>query len=84
MSGKPENTRIAAEMEKRLDEFTMWAIANWPDRNAPLTTADFDPVRRKIASLRGQGTDIEERNAAIPEPADSGPQYVNVTPSPWP
>jgi hypothetical protein len=28
--------------------------------------------------------DIDHQNKAIPEPSDSGPQYVNVTPSPWP
>lgn len=83
--------RFHAEMQQKFEAFMEWAIANCPER--ALTNKDFNPCRQQIAQLvdrlRGQQQDhamqsMNEQNKAIPEPSDSGPQYVNVTPSPWP
>lgn len=73
-----------AEMKKRFEEFASWAIANWPDKTNPLSRTDFDASRKEIAALASGRLDIGDRNAAIPEPSENGPQYTNVNPAPWP
>lgn len=84
-------THFNADMRQKFEAFVAWAIANCPER--ALTDQDFTPCRQQIAQLaeRNDGQQaahekqsINEQNKAIPEPSESGPQYVNVTPSPWP
>lgn len=89
-------TRFTAEMQQKFETLVEWAIANCPER--ALTDKDFNPCRQQIAQLTDRLHDqqqdhekqgmnqqsMNEQNKAIPEPSDSGPQYINVTPSPWP
>lgn len=84
MATNDEYAQFGIEMKRHFEEFTAWAIANWPDKSAPLSNADFDIVRKKIASLADHNIDIAEHVAATPDPSESGPQYINVTPNPWP
>lgn len=88
---------FSAEMKRIFEELAAWAIENCPDRQHPIKDADFNTCRQQIAALadgacahenqrlkQDVNEDIDHQNKAIPEPSDSGPQYVNVTPSPWP
>jgi hypothetical protein len=87
---------FSAEIKRRFEELTAWAIANYPDHQHPLGDADFSICRQQIALLAeprppekqnirpDADASINEQNKSIPEPSDSGPQYVGVTPSPWP
>lgn len=83
-------TRFTDEMQQKFEAFVEWTVANCPERG--LNDQDFNQCRQQIAQLadrlRGQQDrkmqSINEQNKAIPEPSDSGPQYINVTPSPWP
>jgi hypothetical protein len=75
--------QFGAELKKRFEELAAWAVANSPDSNAPLQSQDFEICRNEIAKLSVRD-DIGERNAALPEPSEAGPQYVSVTPAPWP
>jgi hypothetical protein len=77
-------TSFAAEMKRRFDELTEWAIAHSPNQNAPLRKADFELCRREIEKLADRDFDMSERNARVPEPSENGPQYVNMNPTPWP
>ena len=79
-----EHAEFSNELKRRFEEFTVWAIANWPDKDTPPTSRDFDVARKEIAAITKRDFDIGARNAAIPEPEDAGPQYVSVSPAPWP
>ncbi len=69
------------ELWRRFEELQQWAIEQWPDRQHPLSSADFVAARKEILAL---GTMTSELNRQAPEPAAGGPQYVEVTPAPWP
>lgn len=84
MSANEERRQFDIALKKRFEEFVTWAVTNRPDHSRPLSPADFEQARNAIATLANNGLDIGERNAAIPEPADNGPQYVNSNPAPWP
>ncbi len=84
-------THFSVEMQQKFETFVAWAITNCPEPG--LTDTDFKQCRQQIVQLaefhHGQPHDPEkqsmnEQNKAIPEPSENGPQYVNVTPSPWP
>lgn len=84
MSVNDKRSQFDIELKKRFEEFVTWAVTNRPDHSSPLSRADFDPARKAIEALAYDGLDLGERNAAIPEPSENGPQYVNVNPTPWP
>lgn len=71
------------EVWRRFEEVQDWAIANWPDRDKPLSTSDFVEARKEILAL---GLPRAQRVPAAdaPEPEQGGPQYEEVTPAPWP
>jgi len=75
-------TEFINELWGRFEALQQWAIANWPDRDHPLSSADFVAARQEILGLG------EPRRARplrlVPEPSDGGPQYEEVTPAPWP
>lgn len=94
MAGKKERDLYAQELTRRFEEFTRWAIANWPDKRFPLLESDFTESKREIAQIVGPklgdgDTDDEvsenaqSENTAPGIPADAK-QYVDVTPAPWP
>lgn len=84
MANKDEIQQFGAEMKQRFEEFASWAVANWPDKSHPLSRTDFDTARKEISTLAAGSQNIGDKNAAIPEPSENGPQYVNVNPAPWP
>lgn len=75
---------FSAELKRRFEELSAWALANSPNPASPLKHADFDACRREIEKLADRDVDIGERNARLPEPSENGPQYVNMNPTPWP
>lgn len=94
MAGKEERDRYAQELTRRFEEFTRWAIVNWPDKRFPLLESDFVQSRREIAQIAGpklaEGETDEQDSASMPTentapgiPVDAK-QYVDVTPAPWP
>jgi hypothetical protein len=76
-----ETSQYADELIRRFDEFTSWAISNWPQKNYPLLSSDFAQSRREISSILGKRMHEGE---SLPPPEKGGPQYVDVTPTPWP
>lgn len=82
MEHNQQRTEFINELWGRFEALQQWAIANWPDREHPLSSADFVAARQEILSLG------EPRHATplrlVPEPAEGGPQYEEVTPAPWP
>ncbi|WP_374583220.1 hypothetical protein [Pseudoduganella sp.] len=83
-----EETRrqFIAEVWKRYVEVQNWAIANWPDKEHPLSSAEFVEGRKEILGL-GLPPNLrpgyEPPQPAL-EPEQGGPQYQDVTPAPWP
>lgn len=95
MASKQEHDRYAAELTRRFEEFTRWAISNWPDKRFPLVQSDFRASRREIAEIAGPklgegepehveaGSSTGHENTAPGIPVGM-PQFVDVTPAPWP
>lgn len=78
--------KFVTEVWQRYVEVQNWAIANWPDPEHPLSTSDFVEGRKEILGL-GLPANLKlghEPPQPAPEPAQGGPQYQEVTPSPWP
>ncbi|MDQ7970208.1 MAG: hypothetical protein REI95_11250 [Oxalicibacterium faecigallinarum] len=84
MVTKDERAQFAAELKQRFEALATWAIEQSPDKASPLTRADFDAARKEITVIAEGKSDMGDRNAAVPEPSEDGPQYVNVNPAPWP
>ena len=76
-----------AELWRRFETLQEWAVSHWPDRQHPLSSADFVEARKEILSLRSPAGSLNQpamRDAAEPAPEQGGAQYVDVTPAPWP
>ena len=71
------------EVWQRFEEVQNWAIANWPDRDRPLSTSDFVEARKEILAL-GLTGDARLSQRSEPELEQGGAQYIDVTPAPWP
>ncbi|KQW93332.1 hypothetical protein ASC94_11850 [Massilia sp. Root418] len=74
------------EVWQRFEEVQNWAIANWPDRDRPLSSSDFVETRKEILALglTGDARLSQPSQAGEPEPEQGGAQYIEVTPAPWP
>lgn len=82
MADDNEWIAFSNELRRRFEELTDWTVAHWPDKSRPLSAASFSRSRDEFAALlAGQSGGS---NGSRAEPSDGGPQYVNVTPSPWP
>ncbi len=84
MTINDEHAEFSNELKRRFEEFAAWTIANWPDKDTPPTNEDFDVARKEIKALTTRDFAIGKRNTTIAEPVDGGPQYVSVSPAPWP
>ncbi|MGB7196424.1 MAG: hypothetical protein WBD81_23460 [Collimonas pratensis] len=71
----------AKELTVRFKQLRRWAIDNWPLPDTPLSKADFNAAESDIRLLLGAklNTATEARS-----PEDLEPQYLPVTPAPWP
>jgi len=84
MASKEECDRYAAELTRRFEELTHWAIANWPKKEFPLLESDFCDARREIGEIVGPKLgEGEPGNSAPGIPSNSG-QFRDVNPMPWP
>lgn len=82
-SSPNQGQTFAAELDRRFNDLTTWAIANWPDASYVASEADFAAARKNIDRLRAMhDPSLPQGDAA--EPSAGGAQYVDVSPSPWP
>lgn len=81
MATTPED--YASELVRRFEEFTSWAIANWPEKNYPLMPSDFAESRREISVILGRKLH-EGESSPSSTPAQDGAPYLEVNPTPWP
>jgi len=86
MSDKEIRDQFAKELARRFDEFTAWAIENWPVKSFPLMQSDFVESGKELSKILGQklAADEGENHGNMASPSELEPQYVNVTPMPWP
>lgn len=73
----------ASELTRHFEEFTHWAIANWPQKNYPLMQSDFAEARREISVILGRKLQ-EGQTSTAPPSAQENADYIDVNPAPWP
>lgn len=81
MDDEEARRRFISELWQRFEQLQAWAVENWPDKQRPLSSADFVESRREILGLRNPAH-APLRQAA--EPEQGGPQYIDDNPAPWP
>jgi hypothetical protein len=81
MADRKQCDQYAAEMARRFDEFTTWAIDHWPHSGQPLLPSDFDASRKELGAILGAR--LNDDQGSSPSTAEE-PQYVQVNPAPWP
>lgn len=84
MTNKDQCDKFATDMAGRFEDFTKWAIENWPDSGASLLPSDFSESRKEIARILGDKLSASQLNKPPPDNADSSAQYVQMNPMPWP
>lgn len=77
-----QRRQFVGELWRRFEALQQWAIENWPDQQHPLSNADFVEARKEILALNQERRPAPATGAA--EPEAGGPQYIDVTPTPWP
>jgi hypothetical protein len=82
MASKEECDRYAAMLAQRFEEFTNWAITNWPNKECPLLQSDFTQSRKELSDILGPKLSAGESTPRDAPPNDG--QYRDVTPMPWP
>jgi hypothetical protein len=83
MASKEECDRYADEVARRFEEFTSWAIANWPEKNFPLLSSDFTQSRREVGMILG--SKLHEGHSGTSDDANKNDaQFVHMNPAPWP
>ena len=53
MTDEEEAEKFAADLARRFEELTHWAISAWPCPNFPLMESDFAESRREIGVILG-------------------------------
>lgn len=81
MDREKECRRFIGELWQRFEALQAWAVANWPDQEHPLSSADFVAARKEILNLR---TPLPAPAPSALEPEQGGPQYIDQNPAPWP
>ncbi len=83
MADLQDDNLYADELVRRFEEFTGWAIANWPHKNYPLLESDFAEARREISVILGSR--LQEGQSSPSAGLRPGePQYIDTNPMPWP
>jgi hypothetical protein len=83
MENQDPRRQFINELWQRFEQLQQWAMENWPDREHPLTSADFVESRKEILGLRDPAQ-APARPPADREPEQGGAQYVDMNPTPWP
>jgi hypothetical protein len=83
MDNENERRQFISELWQRFEQLQAWAVENWPDKENPLSSADFVESRKEILGLRNPA----QTPAGQPvdrEPEEGGAQYIDLNPAPWP
>jgi len=83
MDKEDERRRFISELWQRFEQLQAWAVENWPDKEHPLSSADFVESRKEILGLRNPAPAPSGQPAAR-EPEQGGAQYIDLNPAPWP
>ncbi|MBV6319764.1 hypothetical protein [Duganella violaceipulchra] len=89
MDKETARRQFVNELWQRYEQLQRWAEENWPDKEHPLSSADFVETRKELLGLRnpaqapGQRSPGEAQGDAR-EPEQGGAQYIDVNPTPWP
>lgn len=83
MATKEQRDRYADEFAARFEALTKWAIENWPNDEAPLSSSEFSGMRKEIGLILGSRLSESKKGQASALKADQS-QYVHVNPAPWP
>ena len=83
MDNEDERRRFISELWQRFEQLQAWAVENWPDKENPLSSADFVESRKEILGLRNPAQ-APAGPPADREPEQGGAQDIDVTPAPWP
>jgi hypothetical protein len=84
MTEKERYDQYAAEAVKRFEDFTQWAIANWPNKNFPLMQSDFNQGRRELSQIVGSKLGEGPPSPPAAHQANDASQYIETHPAPWP
>ncbi|OFA01720.1 hypothetical protein [Duganella sp. HH101] len=89
MDKEAARRQFVNELWQRYEQLQQWAEESWPDREHPLSSADFVETRKELLGLRNpaQAPGRPASSAAqgdAREPEQGGAQYVDVNPTPWP
>jgi len=86
MASKEECDKYAAELSRRFEELTRWAIEAWPKKEFPLLPSDFAEARREIGQITGPklGEGGDDDPESVPADDKNGGQYIEMNPMPWP
>ena len=83
MDNEDERRRFIGELWQRFEQLQAWAVENWPDKDNPLSSADFVESRKEILGLRNPAQ-APGGSPAGREPEQGGAQYIDLNPAPWP
>ncbi|KAF3998062.1 hypothetical protein [Glaciimonas immobilis] len=85
MNDKEKRDAYADELRRRYIEYTDWALQHWPVESFPLMESDFSASGRELSEILGAKLAKGEHEGGNDDsPAEHEPQYINVTPMPWP
>lgn len=88
MDKEAARRQFVNELWQRYEQLQQWAEENWPDRENPLSSADFVETRKELLGLRNPaqapGRTASSAQGDAREPEQGGAQYVDVNPTPWP
>jgi hypothetical protein len=84
MASKEECDQYAAELTGRFEEFTQWAIDNWPNKESPLLRSDFNESRRELAQIAGPKLGEGDTDTSPSTKGDNAAPFIDMNPMPWP
>ena len=86
MNNEETRRQFISDLWQRFEQLQAWAEENWPDKEHPLSSADFVESRKEILGLRNPAQAPGRALSAKgePEPEQGGAQYENLNPTPWP
>lgn len=88
MANNQDCDQYATQLARRFEDFTKWAIENWPVKDVPLIDSDFSESRRELQHILGERlheADVSENPSSEMQSKNDGSiQYVNSNPAPWP
>lgn len=81
MSDQTDKEQFAADLEQRFQDLMQWAVTSWPDRDRPVSLADFEDVRKAVHAISQR---VRHPKGEALAPSEGGAQFVSVAPAPWP